>query len=137
MRLPRGSPLFLAAALTVAAIAVVAWSALSPDGAGGIRSTPVDVPQGDAEHGSRLLAEYGCGGCHVIPGVQGARGLVGPPLNRLGARVYIAGRLTNTPENLAAWIRHPQEIDPETAMPDLGVSEQNAWHMVAYLYTLD
>ena len=42
----------------------------------------------------------------------------------------------NTPEGMTRWIRHPREIDPQTAMPDLGVGEAHARDMVAYLYTL-
>jgi hypothetical protein len=34
------------------------------------------------------------------------------------------------------WLRTPQEVNPRTAMPDLGVSERDARDMAAYLYTL-
>jgi cytochrome c1 len=61
---------------------------------------------------------------------------VGPPLDRLAHRVYLAGMLPNTAENLAFWIRHPQKVDPRTAMPDMQVTESHARDMVAYLYTL-
>ena len=74
--------------------------------------------------------------CHTIPGVPGARGVVGPPLTGIADRVHLAGRLTNTAENMARWIRHPREVDPRTAMPDTGVSEQDARDISAYLYTL-
>ena len=89
------------------------------------------------ENGRLLLRQYGCGGCHHIPGVAAARGNVAPPLERLAKRVYLAGTLPNTPENLAAWIRHPQKIDPRTAMPDMQVTEAHARDMVAYLRTLE
>jgi cytochrome c1 len=89
------------------------------------------------ENGRLLLRQYGCGGCHEIPGVAAARGNVGPPLDRLAKRVYLAGRLPNTPENLAAWIRHPRKLDPRTAMPDMQVTEAHARDMVAYLRTLE
>ena len=36
---------------------------------------------------------------------------------------HIAGRLTNGPLNLMAWIQSPRSIDPGTLMPDLGVSK--------------
>ena len=32
------------------------------------------------QHGKELIQGYGCGACHMVPGVHGARGLVGPPL---------------------------------------------------------
>jgi cytochrome c len=68
--------------------------------------------------------------------VRGANGLVGPPLDRIGARIYLGGALTNTPENLIRWIRDPRGVDPRTAMPSLGVGEQDARDIAAYLYTL-
>ena len=61
---------------------------------------------------------------------------VGPPLDRYGRRVYIAGRLPNTPENLTAWLRAPQRYEPGGAMPDLGVTDRDARDIAAYLYTL-
>jgi cytochrome c2 len=91
---------------------------------------------GDPESGRLLLRQFPCGSCHVIPGVANARGQVGPPLERVAHRVYLAGVLPNTPQNMAAFIRKPQIADPHTRMPDLGVTEAHARDMVAYLYTL-
>ena len=91
---------------------------------------------GDPERGKLLLRQYGCGSCHTIPGVATARGNVGPPLDRIASRVYLAGVITNTPQNMVRWIRSPQQIEPRTAMPDLQVSEQHAQDMTAYLYRL-
>jgi len=101
-------------------------------------SAPQTVTGGVAEHGRSILEanRHGCAACHVIPGVAGARGLVGPPLNAMGLRSYIAGRLPNQPENLIHWITHPQSVDPQTAMPETGISEDEAKHVAAYLYTL-
>jgi hypothetical protein len=47
---------------------------------------------------------------------------------------YIAGRLSNTEENLMLWIQNPQQIDPGNAMPDLGVTQEEARDIAAYLY---
>ena len=91
---------------------------------------------GEAERGERVIQAVGCGGCHTIPGVRGARGRVGPPLDFFGDRSFIAGRLPNSPENLIRWVRDPRSIDPLTAMPDVGLSEQQARDVAAYLYTL-
>lgn len=91
---------------------------------------------GDPSNGRLLLQQYPCGSCHRIPGVANAYGNVGPPLERIGRRVYLAGRLPNTPENMALWIRAPQRIDPLTAMPDLQVPQQHARDMTAYLQSL-
>jgi len=66
-----------------------------------------------------------CGACHAIPGVHGANATVGPPLDRIAARMYLGGHLTNTPANMMKWIQHPQAIDPKNAMPELGVTNQD------------
>ena len=73
----------------------------------------------------------------VGQGVPGADGLVGPPLDRIASRTYLAGRLPNTPQNLLRWIRDPQGISPGTAMPPMGVSEKDGRDIAAYLYTLE
>jgi cytochrome c1 len=92
--------------------------------------------QGDGKRGAMLLQQYGCGACHGIPGVRSADGTIGPPLDRLGRRVYIAGTLVNTPSELARWIRAPEVAKPGTAMPDAHVTEPDARDIVAYLYAL-
>lgn len=88
----------------------------------------------DIESGRALIAEYGCGSCHTIPGVSGADGKAAPPLDRFYERTYIAGKLANTKENLALWIHDPQGIEPGTAMPDLDVDSDEALDIAAYLY---
>jgi cytochrome c len=90
--------------------------------------------RGDLHRGEAAIAKYGCGSCHVIPGVRQARGKVGPPLTDFAQRSYIAGNAFNTPGNLAAWIRRPDSVEPGTVMPALGVSEQEARDIAAYLY---
>jgi cytochrome c2 len=92
---------------------------------------------GDPEAGRLALAQRPCAGCHEIPGVRGAKGKVGPPLSGFAGRVFIAGRLNNTPDNLTAWIIDPHAIDPQNAMPPTGVSPREARDMAAYLYTLN
>lgn len=91
---------------------------------------------GDPERGRLLLRQFGCGACHRVSGVADAQGNVGPPLDGVSRRVYLGGVLPNSPENMARWIRSPKAFDPQTAMPDLRVSEAHARDMVAYLYTL-
>jgi cytochrome c1 len=77
-----------------------------------------------------------CGSCHRIPGISGAESLAGPSLERIASRVYIAGHLMNEPDAMIAWIRDPQHLRAPTAMPTLGVTEQETRDMAAYLYTL-
>ena len=92
---------------------------------------------GSAERGALYIEQIGCGSCHIIPGIDGARGLVGPPLDHMGRRIYIAGLLRNTPANMITWLRDPQEVVPGNAMPDMGLSEEQARDITAYLYTLE
>lgn len=97
------------------------------------RLPPSQLPDADPQRGAQLISSYGCGSCHTIPGVRGADGMVGPPLNDFGRRSYIAGKLPNTPANLQHWIRDPQQVVPGNAMPDLGVNATDARDIAAFL----
>jgi cytochrome c1 len=100
--------------------------------------TGVPEPRQSADEriaaGRRLMAHYGCGSCHYIPGVPGADAMAAPPLDYFYQRSTIAGQLGNNEANLIQWIQDPQAIAPGTAMPDLGVSEEEARAIAAYLY---
>ena len=87
----------------------------------------------EAARGSAAIGRYGCGSCHTIPGISEAHGLVGPPLTNIRSRVYVAGMLENTPENLARWIHDPKSINDRTAMPNLGVTPRDASDISTYL----
>jgi cytochrome c len=91
---------------------------------------------GNPKIGRDKILYYGCESCHTIPGVRGAKGMVGPPLDHIASRTYIAGELPNTPQNMMYWIRKPREVEQHTAMPDMNVSENDSRDIVAYLYTL-
>lgn len=91
---------------------------------------------GDPKNGRLLLQQYGCGSCHRIPGVANAQGNVGPSLEAVGSRIYLAGILPATAPNMMRWIQAPHEVDPLTTMPDLQVPEPHARDMTAYLFTL-
>jgi cytochrome c len=98
-------------------------------------ASPFDI-RGNAQHGKQLIRQFGCGSCHMIPGVENADSLVGPPLISWRRRIYIAGLLRNTPDNLQRWIQHPQQIVPNNAMPNMGITDEQAQDIAAYLYTL-
>ncbi len=91
---------------------------------------------GNARRGATVIVAYGCGACHVIPGIHAANGMVGPPLMYMSRRTMIAGELPNTPENMVRWIKNPPSVEPGTAMPRLGLTDQQARDVAAYLYTL-
>ena len=90
---------------------------------------------GDPRRGAVAIRQYGCGSCHTIPGIRGAEGLVGPPLQGIGQRAYVGGVLTNTPDNLVRWIQDPPAVDPKTAMPNVGVTYRDAVDIAGYLYS--
>jgi putative membrane protein len=94
------------------------------------------ITGGHAARGVPAIGKYGCAACHTIPGIETATATVGPPLTRVAVRQYLGGHLTNSPDNMIKWIQHPQLIDPKNAMPDLGVTDEDAKDIAAYLYTL-
>jgi mono/diheme cytochrome c family protein len=91
---------------------------------------------GDSNRGRRAIQQYACITCHEIPGITGAVAQVGPPLNDIGSRTYIAGKLLNRQDSMVAWLMAPSRIKKGTAMPDLAINEQDARDIAAYLATL-
>ncbi len=91
---------------------------------------------GDVTRGKAAVLRYSCGACHQIAGLPGPDGQTGPSLKGIATRAHLAGKLPNDPASLQSWIRQPQHIAPGGGMPDLGVSEQAARDIAAYLYTL-
>lgn len=100
------------------------------------KSEDAALTGGDADRGKDAILRYGCTACHSIPGIRGPRGMVGPPLDHMVQRGFIAGKYQNTPQNLTQWLQNPQAMDPNNAMPNLGVTPDDAKDITAYLYTL-
>ena len=86
---------------------------------------------------ARVLIAGDCAACHQVPGVSGANGRIGPPLAGIASRQIIAGHFANTPDNLVSWIEHPQQMLPGDAMPEMGLSHEQAQIVATYLYTLE
>ncbi len=99
-------------------------------------SNTAPPPSGDAAAGAALITKLGCGSCHSIPGIVDAHGLVGPPLDHIASRQFLAGVLRNTPDSMVQWLRFPQQIVPGNAMPDLAINDADARELTAYLETL-
>jgi cytochrome c1 len=93
------------------------------------------ITGGDPARGKDTIGRRGCAACHTIPGIPGDAN-VGPPLDRVGGRVYLAGVQLNTPENMARWLKDPPAVDPKTAMPNVGATDDEVRDISAYLYTL-
>ena len=91
---------------------------------------------GDPAAGARVIARAECGVCHTIPGIPGARGIVGPSLAGFAQRPYIAGVLPNEPGRLVPWILDAPALVPDTLMPPQPLDELEARDAAAFLYTL-
>lgn len=129
------------AILGVAALAGVLLSGCASTGGSRSAPTPAGTSQPlspEAQAGKDLIVQKGCGGCHVIPGVPGATGMVGPSLAGVADRKVIAGGAVtnNGPQDLKRWIMDPTGIKPDTYMPNLHLSDDQANKIVAYLETL-
>jgi mono/diheme cytochrome c family protein len=79
-----------------------------------------------AERGKQLYTnKYGCNACHRI---GEAGGVVGPPLDRAGFRLNSTW--------VYRWVKYPQAMKPDTRMPNLGLSDDDAKAVTMYLATL-
>jgi cytochrome c2 len=105
--------------------------------AGCTREPPTSEPLtgGNPRVGQQLIARYGCGACHQIKGIARAESKVGPSLKEIRDSSYVGGVLPNSADNLMQWIMHPRAHSPNTAMPELGVTQPEARDMAAYLYS--
>jgi cytochrome c2 len=121
--------LIVAAILALTAIALYSGSM----GIGRAQTLLTTAAFGDTGPAPGLMIRYGCAGCHIIPGVPGARGQVGPSLAGFSRRLYVGGAAVNTPDNLVRWLINPRDLSPHTAMPATGVDEAEARQIAAYL----
>ena len=107
---------------------------------GCMRSVPPQplpvVAGGSANRGRAVIVQYRCGSCHEIPGSRHANGVFGPPLDLIARQTTLAGNFPNVPQTMVQWIMSPTSMKPKTAMPDMGLSEQESRDAAAYLYTL-
>lgn len=100
------------------------------------RSAYVPGNGGSPQAGKFIIVKYKCGSCHTIPGIRNADGVFGPPLYYIADRSIIAGNFPNNPATLERWVRDPVAMKPATTMPNLGLSQNDARNVVAYLETL-
>jgi cytochrome c1 len=95
-------------------------------------------PGTPAFEGAQIIATKPCTGCHVIPGVPGATGMVGPSLAGVASRTKIAGGAVpnNGPDDLMKWIANPAGVKPGTPMPKVPLTDDELTKIVAFLETL-
>jgi cytochrome c len=101
-------------------------------------SAPVEL-SADAQAGKQLFVSKGCVACHRAPNVPEAQGSIGPNLRGVGnasSHPKIAGVIDNNPENMKRWLMNPPTFKPGTAMPSLGLSDDEAARLTAFLETL-
>ncbi len=90
----------------------------------------------DSNAGKALFMER-CAGCHAIRGTE-AVGAHAPDLTHLKSRRLIAGGLlTNTPDHLAQWISHAQDLKPGTRMPSMVLTATELSALSTFLSTLN
>jgi cytochrome c len=131
---PKGSHLATRGLLLLACLALSALvTACAPAASA---SDQVAATGGDAQRGQAAIVRNGCGACHMIPGINSAEGLVGPPLIHWARRGFIAGQLENTPDNLMRWLKDPPAVEKGTDMPNLNLSDEDVRDIATYLYTI-
>ena len=96
---------------------------------------PADSMSALAQTGAQDFKTKGCIACHTIQGIS--VGTLGPNLTHVGSRTTIAaGTLPNTAEGLARWLRNPPAVKPGSLMPNLGLNDDDAAALAAYLRSL-
>jgi cytochrome c oxidase subunit 2 len=94
------------------------------------------LEDGRAAAGRKVFERTACINCHTVSGTP-ANGRFGPDLTHLMSRETIgAGVAANTPENLRAWIRRPDDIKPGSLMPPMGLSDSQLSDVTTYLSSL-
>jgi len=92
---------------------------------------------GNTGRGRQLAAQYGCNVCHVIPGVDGPQGSLGPSLAGMASRPAISmGSVPNTLPNVTRFIQDPATLNPQSSMPAMGIAPNDAQDIAAFLATL-
>ena len=85
-----------------------------------LQSSPA---QGKPEEGEKLVKSVGCLGCHTVGSL--AANHHGPELSGLGSKVKA--------DWLFTWLKDPKHYSPETRMPNLRLSDEEAAHIVSFL----
>ena len=98
-------------------------------------TAPVPV-EGDPQKGKEIVSSVGCLGCHRLEPRDPAEPITqdtlrreqGPALSGLGSKTSKAW--------LYNWLKNPRGYNPQTKMPDMRLSDEEAAHVAAYLVSL-
>jgi hypothetical protein len=118
----------LCGVLSVAVLAAMAAACKPPPAARHDRD-PAAV-----ERGRALVMVAGCTTCHAFPDIDWPKGRAGPDLTTFDGRGPIAGALSNSPVNLAAFVRNAPAVKPGSTMPAMPLTPAEASDVAAYLY---
>lgn len=89
----------------------------------------VDVSAANPARGETLLNEVGCLGCHSLEPKDNDNGPIqGPNLTEVGEKTNATW--------LFNWLKDPQQYNPETNMPNLRLTDDEALDIAAYLVSL-
>lgn len=91
--------------------------------------------------GKRLVAERGCLGCHKY---RGRGGSLGPDITHIGDKTVHDYDFHNIPagtqRSVEGWMfahfKSPQAVIPNSLMPELGLSDEQAGDLTAYMISL-
>ena len=88
---------------------------------------PEDVKEkGDVERGKKLVKEVGCLGCHSLGEFK--VNSFAPDLSSVGSKVTLPW--------LVDWLKNPKHYFPDTTMPSLRLTDQEASDIASYLVSL-
>lgn len=112
----------------VTAIAAYLWSESDAP------KNPTSVP-GDAARGKALFDSVGCRGCHTTEKDDVRRPAEGDADRDFAPNLSNVGSKT-TAEWIFRWVKDPKAYWPETKMPNLRLSDEEAGSIAKYLVTL-
>src|SRR5207244_3886789 len=100
------------------------------------KSRPAEVPaasgRGDATRGEKLIGARGCFGCHQIdPRAEATRDLIGT-YRQFGPNLAGVGSKASR-DWIYQWILDPKRWNPETKMPNLRLTPEEALDIAEYL----
>jgi cytochrome c oxidase subunit 2 len=98
------------------------------------QAQPGEIPASEtARAGKTFFFAQTCANCHTIAG-NGARMYAGPDLTHIASRSQLAaGLMDNTRQNLARWLKNPQQVKPGCLMPNFSLKDEQVDQLVAYL----
>jgi len=138
----KASVALLVLALGLLALSFVDWgaaaAAVAPVPAATDKAVPVPE-RSPAERGRDLFLTKGCATCHRYEGLSTTRilsGIDGEPADWSLADAGGAPDLTHyrpDPGFVRSWLKDPRAIRPNTAMPDLGLRQEEIEALLAFL----